>query len=167
MERRCNFDVMIKNYPIIPYLFRFQWFWLILLLNIVQAQEPKIFTTADFDLKGKVKRCLVITDYGRETYDFSRDGLLTKVTTVYSESDYDITYYKYSKGLLKEKRLENYREDNLDRQTSLAHLYNIDTLINKIVKLSCIIAFRQFNPKQNTTRKKSSLKKLIQFIILL
>ncbi len=103
-------------------------------VSCVQAQEPKVFTTSDFDLSGKVKRCLVITDYGKEAFDFSREGLLQKVTTVYSETDYDITYYRYRDGVLSEKRIENYRDDVLDRQTSIAHIFRADTLLNKIVK---------------------------------
>ncbi|QBA64328.1 hypothetical protein [Muriicola soli] len=108
------------------------------------GQEPRVFTTEDFDLLGQVKSCLVITDYGKEAFEFDRKGLLTKVTTIYSDTDYDISYYKYSRGLLKEKRLENYREDSLDRQTSLAHVYSIDTLLNKVVKESVYSYQREF-----------------------
>ncbi len=98
------------------------------------GQLPKIFTRSDLNLHGEVKSCLVITDYGKEAYEFNKEGLLTKLTTLYSDTDYDISYYKYFNGLLKEKRLENYREDSLDRQTSIANIYFIDTLQNKIVK---------------------------------
>jgi hypothetical protein len=104
------------------------------MISISYGQLPKIFTKNDLNLRGKVKSCLVITDYGKEAYEFNKEGLLTKVTTQYSATDYDISYYKYSNGLLKEKRLENYREDSLDRQTSIANIYFIDTLRNKIVK---------------------------------
>lgn len=106
----------------------------LLMFGIGYGQLPKVFTKSDLNLRGKVKSCLVITDYGKEAYEFNKEGLLTKVTTQYSATDYDISYYKYSNGLLKEKRLENYREDSLDRQTSIANIYSIDTLRNKIVK---------------------------------
>ncbi|NNJ88297.1 MAG: hypothetical protein HKP53_02760 [Eudoraea sp.] len=106
-----------------------------LLFNgIGYGQLPKIFTKSDLNLRGNVKSCLVITDYGKEAYEFNKEGLLTKLTTLHSATDYDISYYKYSNGLLKEKRLENYREDSLDRQTSIANIYFIDTLRNKIIK---------------------------------
>ncbi len=108
---------------------------LFLLMNSIgYGQLPKVFTKTDLNLQGNVKSCLVITDYGKEAYEFNKEGMLTKVTTLYSATDYDISYYKYSKGLLKEKRSENYREDILDRQTSIANIYFIDTLRNKIVK---------------------------------
>lgn len=97
------------------------------------AQEPKIFTTADYDLKGNVKSCLVITDYGKEAFEFNENGLLTKLTTRYSDTDYDINYFKYEDGQLREKRRENYREDSLDRSTSIANIYSIDTLSGKTI----------------------------------
>ncbi|WP_297764301.1 hypothetical protein [uncultured Muriicola sp.] len=106
----------------------------LLMNNICYGQLPKVFTKTDLNLQGNVKSCLVITDYGKEAYEFNKEGMLTKLTTLYSATDYDISYYKYSKGLLKEKRSENYREDILDRQTSIANIYFIDTLRNKIVK---------------------------------
>ncbi|GGD37678.1 hypothetical protein GCM10011361_00920 [Muriicola marianensis] len=99
-----------------------------------RGQEPKVFSTRDYGLSGKVKRCLVITDYGKEAFDFREDGLLEKITTVYSEKDYDITYYRYKDSSLIEKRIENYREDKLDRQTSIAHLFRVDTVGNKIIR---------------------------------
>ncbi|MGB5226638.1 MAG: hypothetical protein WBN55_00140 [Eudoraea sp.] len=97
------------------------------------TQEPQIFTIKDFDLRGMVKSCLVITDYGKEEFEFNRDGLLTKNLTGYNETDYDITYYKYLNGQLLEKRDEVYREGQFDKQTSIAHFYEVDTTVNKKV----------------------------------
>ena len=45
----------------------------------------------DFDLVGKVKSCLVITDYGREMFEFNKNGTLTKTITQYNDTDQDIT----------------------------------------------------------------------------
>lgn len=117
----------LKSIPIFTGLF-------LLINSIAYGQLPAVFTKSDLNLRGNVKSCLVITDYGKEAYEFNKEGLLTKLTTLYSTTDYDVSYYKYSDGLLKEKRLENYREDRLDRQTSIANIYFIDTLRNKIVK---------------------------------
>jgi hypothetical protein len=125
---------MTNCYPSQKLLYKIMSGAMVLMAGVLKGQEPRVFTTADFNLLGEVKRCLVITDYGKEAFDFNREGKLTKITTVYSESDYDITYYRYKKGMLSEKRLENYREDRLDRQTSLAHLYSADTAARKIVK---------------------------------
>lgn len=97
------------------------------------TQEPQIFTLKDFDLRGTVKSCLVITDYGKEEFEFNREGLLTKNVTRYNDIDYDITYYKYSGGQLLERRDEIYREGEFDKQTSIAHFYEVDTSATKKV----------------------------------
>lgn len=92
------------------------------------SQEIKIFTTEDFDLKGPVKSCLVSTKYGKEAYDFNKEGKLTKSMTRYNDEDYDVTYYKYEQGELVEKRFENYRNNIFDSRTSYANFYVIDTV---------------------------------------
>ncbi|NAS13439.1 hypothetical protein [Poritiphilus flavus] len=107
--------------------------WLILGATLLRAQEPKIFSRADFDLKGRVKSCLVITDYGKEEFEFNEAGLLTKSVTRFNEKDYDVTYYKYQGDELIERRNENYRDGLFDKYTSIAHIYEIDTLENRKV----------------------------------
>lgn len=94
------------------------------------SQEIKIFKVNDFDLKGNVKSCLVSTKYGKEEYNFNNEGFLTKSVTRYSDTDYDITYYKYTNGYLLEKRLENYRDNIFESNTSIANIYTIDSLTN-------------------------------------
>ncbi len=94
----------------------------------LRSQEIKLFTTADFDLKGAVKKSLVSTDYGKEEYKFDAKGRLTKSVTRYNEADYTITYYTYGNGRLTEKRFENYRGGNFDKATSIANLYTFDSL---------------------------------------
>lgn len=111
---------------------------LLLCSAIGKAQAPRIFTAQDFDLNGKVKSCEVITDYGKETFEFNEMGLLTKSVTSFNEQDYDITYYKYAGGELAERRDEVYRDGVFDKSVSIAHLYEVDTtsvkrIIEKIV----------------------------------
>ncbi|TLP77584.1 hypothetical protein [Maribacter sp. ACAM166] len=96
----------------------------------VQGQEIQIFTITDFDLRGNVKFCLVSTDYGKEEYDFNKQGFLTKSVTRYNDMDYDVVYYKYSEGELSEKRSESYRNNAFDPSTSIAHFYQIDSTEN-------------------------------------
>jgi len=123
---------MLKNYA--TYIFRIiSVIGLFLLPCKTYTQEPQIFTLKDFDLRGTVKSCLVITDYGKEEFEFNREGLLTKNLTRYNETDYDITYYKYLNGQLMEKRDEIYREGEFVKQTSIAHFYEVDTTGNKKV----------------------------------
>ncbi|NHF59247.1 hypothetical protein FK220_007840 [Flavobacteriaceae bacterium TP-CH-4] len=118
---------MIKNYAF------FFLFYATVGSFILHSQEIRIFTIADFDLRGKVKRCLVSTDYGKEEYDFDEDGRLTKSVTRYNENDYDVTYYKYEQGELIEKRFENYRDKQFDEATSIANFYQIDSTQNRKV----------------------------------
>ena len=112
--------------------------------SIVRGQEIQIFTLEDFDLKGDVKFCLVSTDYGKEEYDFNKNGLLTKSVTRYNEADYDVVYYKYSKGELLEKRAESYRNNTFDPSTSIAHFYEIDSTDNLIIQERIFSYDKQF-----------------------
>lgn len=121
---------MEKNYPHTS-LFIFLGICILFGPVFLSAQEIKIFTRADFDLKGEVKSCLVITDYGREEYDFAPDGKLTKSVTRYNDTDSDMSSYKYSNDHLTENRVENYRNGKLDKTTSLIHIYTIDSTSTK------------------------------------
>jgi len=98
------------------------------IFSLAQSQEIKIFTIADFDLKGPVKSCLVSTRYGKEEYDFNKEGMLTKSVTRYNDEDYVVTYYKFQHGELVEKRFENYRNNIFDSSTSYANFYVVDTV---------------------------------------
>ncbi|MEM8999603.1 MAG: hypothetical protein AAGB24_05015 [Bacteroidota bacterium] len=98
------------------------------------AQELKVFTKADFELRGKVKSCQVITGYGKEVFEFDRNGVLTKSVTQYNDTDQDISYYKYDDGNLVEKRLESYKDGVLDAATSMANIYVIDTTGTKNIQ---------------------------------
>lgn len=98
------------------------------------AQEPQIFKVEDFDLKGNVKSCLVVTNYGKEEYEFDEEGLLTKSVTRFSDTDYDVTHYKFSEdGELTEKRLENYRDGEFEASTSFGNFYSVDQAEPRIV----------------------------------
>lgn len=114
----------------------------------LHSQEIQVFKTEDFDLKGKVKSCLVITPYGRETFEFSPEGLLTKTVTQYNEQDQDITYYLFREGELMEKRMESYKNNILDEATSMANFYTIDSLPHRRVGEKIISYDKQFLEKQ-------------------
>ncbi len=108
------------------------------------AQEIKIFTTRDFDLLGKVKSCLVLTDYGKEEFEFNRDGLLTKSVTRYNDNDYSITYYKYRDGHMAERRDEVYRDGAFDANSSIAHFFNLDTVPGKRITEQIVTYNKEF-----------------------
>ncbi|PCJ94101.1 MAG: hypothetical protein COA50_13190 [Flavobacteriaceae bacterium] len=116
----------MKKHNTIIFLFIFCW-----MNTLLYAQEVRIFTVNDFDLKGDVKTCTVVTKYGKEEFDFDENGYLTKLVTRYSDLDYAVTYYKYDNAELIEKRVENYREGKFDEGTSIANFYQIDTTLQR------------------------------------
>ncbi len=116
---------MLKKYVI---LFLFA---IICALPFSYGQEVIVFKVEDFDLKGNVKSCLVITDYGKEEYYFEETDKLTKSVTRFNDSDYETTYYKYNGSDLVERRVENYLDNTFDSATSLANFYTIDTTANR------------------------------------
>lgn len=118
---------MVRNYST-SFLYSLLILVLFCFVRLGQAQEIRIFTIADFDLKGPVKSCLVSTKYGKETYDFDTEGKLTKSVTRYNDTDYDVTYYKYRGRELVERRFENYRNNIFESSTSYANFYEIDTI---------------------------------------
>lgn len=92
-----------------------------------QAQEISTLSITDFDLNGQVKNCTVVTDYGRELFEFNKDGILTKIVTQYNEEDQDITYFVFENNLLTEKRVESYKNGKIDLKTSMGNFYKYDT----------------------------------------
>ncbi len=115
----------------------------------IWSQEVQIFKVEDFDLKGRVKSCLVTTDYGKELFEFDKNGVLTKTITQYNDTDQDITYYKYDDGELVEKRMESYKNNVLDESTSMANFYEVDTVPNRKKVIEKIISYdKQFLEQQ-------------------
>lgn len=98
------------------------------LCNGIFAQAVKKLRLEDYDLKGNVKTCTVITDYGQERFEFDSTGTLIKIVTQYNKDDQDITQFSYKNGKLIEKRLESYKNGKLDMQTSMANFFEFDTL---------------------------------------
>ncbi|MEO1485107.1 MAG: hypothetical protein AAFU57_05145 [Bacteroidota bacterium] len=122
---------MVKNYIVLFTVF-------LLILNDSVAQEIKVFKLEDFELKGKVHVCLVVTDYGNESFEFDESGRLVKTITQYNDSDQDVTLYKYEDGFLVEKRMESYKDGVIDEATSMANFYerskgDSEKIIEKII----------------------------------
>lgn len=144
---------MLKNYPVL----------LVLLFNLnLWSQEIQIFKAQDFDLKGNVKSCLVITNYGKEQFEFNQDGFLTKTITQYNDTDQDITYYKYSNGVLLEKRMESYKGNVLDATTSMVNFYSVDTTNQKKIFEKIISYDKEFLEQQEYIyNEKDRLTKIV------
>lgn len=140
-------------------------FFLILVqtTSVVLSQVAEALTLADFDLKGQVKTCAVLTDYGKELLEFDKAGRLLKIVTQYNENDQDITLFKYANGKLVEKRLESYKNDQLDLQTSMANFFEFDTIaeIKKVTEK--IISYDKafFEEQEFHLDKKGRVEKII------
>lgn len=115
-----------------------------LFLSKSTAQEITEFQLQDFDLRGNVKTCQVITDYGQEIFEFDALGKLVKTTTQYNEEDWDITVYKFVGDELVEKRVESYKNNEIDLSSSMVHFYTIDSTENKKVKEQIISYDKEF-----------------------
>lgn len=137
---------------------------LLCFFQVIHAQEIQRFTVRDFDLRGKVKFCLVITTYGQERFEFNEAGFLTKAVTQYNDSDQDITYYRYSGDELVEKRMESYKDRELDAATSLVSLYTIDTVPQRRV-LEKIISYDKafLEQREYLFNDADSLVKIVTF----
>ncbi len=131
----------MKNLINILFLFLF-------VVDGLLSQELQIFKVEDFDLKGKVKSCLVITDYGRELFQFDEEGRLVSTVTQYNESDQDITYYKYEGAELVEKRMESYKDNVLDVTTSMVNFFSVDTTDLRRVSEKIISYDKEFLEQQ-------------------
>lgn len=97
-------------------------------VSIAVNAQLEVFERSDFELRGPVKNCTVLTDYGAERFEFDREGKLLKSLTRYSDTDYDITHYRYRDSVLTERRDEVYRDGIFDKGSSFAHFYQVDTL---------------------------------------
>ena len=131
----------MKNLINILFLFLF-------VVDGLLSQELQIFKVEDFDLKGKVKSCLVITDYGRELFQFDEEGRLVSTVTQYNESDQDITYYKYEGAELVEKRMESYKDNVLDVTTSMVNFFSVYTTDLRRVSEKIISYDKEFLEQQ-------------------
>ncbi|MDT0539526.1 hypothetical protein [Croceitalea sp. P059] len=132
---------MLKNYS-------FTFLMLLVSFHVLLAQEIKIFSVSDFDLNGNVKACTVIKDYGQEIFEFNENGFLAKSTTQYNELDKDIVLYTYEAGELIEKRMESYKDNELDKATSMVNFYEVDTTNNKYIKEKIISFDKEFFEQQ-------------------
>lgn len=147
---------MVKNYLVlvlIAFFFR---------PGVSNAQEIKIFTVEDFDLKGAVRSCLVSTKYGKEEYEFNEDGLLTKSVTRYNENDYDNTHYSYVDGMLMEKRFENYRDKIFVPASSIANIYSIDSTENLKITEKIISYEKEFLDQYEYFYTNDTLRRIIR-----
>jgi len=109
----------------------------------VRSQDISVLSLNDFELKGKVKSCTVINNYGKEVCEFDEQGRLTRSRTQFLETDTHCVTYVYEQGYLKEKRSEHYRNGELDREQSILNVYQVDSLESEIRITEKIISYNK------------------------
>lgn len=146
------------------HLFRFFLTFQLLGLTFVTQAQSEVFERGDFQLRGPVKDCTVLTDYGEERFEFDREGRLLKSMTRYSDTDYDITHYRYRDSVLTERRDEVYRNGIFDKSTSFARFYQIDSLRVRGDLIEKITSYDQKLTEQVTYKYDSlgQVKKIIR-----
>ena len=99
-----------------------------------QGQSFQLLKRSDFDLKGPVQSCVVLTKYGREQYTFNTQGYLISAATIFGNKDSETTYYKYIGKRIAEKRFEVFSQGKLDKVHSLASFYTYDSVPSLTIK---------------------------------
>ncbi len=122
------------------------------LLSVGVHAQPEVFQRADFDLRGPVKDCTVLNDYGEERFEFDRQGRLLKSLTRFTDTDYDITHYRYRDAVLTERRDEVYRDGRFDKSASFARFYQADSLDGTPELVEKITSYDQKITEQVTYR---------------
>lgn len=107
---------------------------ILLFVKGVTGQQPEVFTRNDFQLRGPVKQLVVRANYGQEEFNFEAGGKLVKSLTRYSEIDFEVTHYIFEGDFLKERRDEVYRNGQCDRQSSIARMYQKDSISHRILE---------------------------------
>lgn len=114
--------------------FVFAFFFLLVAIQFLNAQQFNVLKRSDFDLKGPVKKCVVFTKYGQEQYVFNESGFLLSAATIFSKEDSETVFYKYQQDNLIEKRVEVYTNGRLDKSSSIASFYTYDTIPTTKIK---------------------------------
>ena len=96
-------------------------------LSLFKAYGQQLKFRSDFSLNGPVKKCTVLTSYGKEIYSFTKDGKLQELTSYFDDNNYQQIRYTYKDSLLIERRIELYEMGKLDPQASSINVYQSDS----------------------------------------
>lgn len=92
----------------------------------IAAQELK--HRSDYDLNGPVKKCTVLTSYGKEIYQFTTDGKLKQLISYFDAHNYQQISYTFKDGRVVERRIEFYDMGELEKSSSVINVYQyVDT----------------------------------------
>ena len=113
-------------------MLRFKIFGFVLFLfNCISAQinHP---TLNDFNLKGKVYKCIQQSEYGSETYEFDKEGRLLRLSTLLDQNTREEIRFIYKNDTLDQKWIELYQNNSLKKDMS--YVFHFDYRENKVIE---------------------------------
>ena len=113
-------------------MLRFNIFGFVLFLcNCISAQiNPP--TLKDFDLKGRVYKCIQQSEYGSETYEFDKEGRLLRLSTLLDQNRREEIRFIYKNDTLDQKWIEVYQDNSLLKDMS--YVFHFDYRENKVIE---------------------------------
>ncbi len=113
-------------------MLRFKIFGLLLFFfNCISAQinHP---TLKDFNLKGKVYKCVQQSEYGSETYEFDKEGRLLRLSTMLDQNSREEIRFIYKNDTLDQKWIEVYQDHSLKKDMS--YVFHFNYRENKVIE---------------------------------
>lgn len=113
-------------------MLRFKIFGLVIFLfNGINAQinHP---TVNDFDLKGRVYKCIQQSEYGSETYEFDKEGRLLRLSTLLDQNRREEIRFIYQNDTLDQKWIEVYQDNSLKKDMS--YVFHFDYRENTVIE---------------------------------
>jgi YD repeat-containing protein len=113
-------------------MLRFKIFGLVIFLfNCISAQinHP---TVNDFNLKGRVYKCIQQSEYGSETYEFDKEGRLLRLSTLLDQNRREEIRFIYQNDTLDQKWIEVYQDNSLKKDIS--YVFHFDYRENTVIE---------------------------------
>lgn len=113
-------------------MLRFKIFGLVIFLfNCISAQinHP---TVNDFNLKGRVYKCIQQSEYGSETYEFDKEGRLLRLSTLLDQNRREEVRFIYQNDTLDQKWIEVYQDNSLKKDMS--YVFHFDYRENTVIE---------------------------------
>jgi len=113
-------------------MLRFKIFGLVIFLfNCISAQinHP---TVNDFNLKGRVYKCIQQSEYGSETYEFDKEGRLLRLSTLLDQNRREEIRFIYQNDTLDQKWIEVYQDNSLKKDMS--YVFHFDYRENTVIE---------------------------------
>ncbi|MGA0402229.1 MAG: hypothetical protein ACO3NA_01170 [Flavobacteriaceae bacterium] len=113
-------------------MLRFKIFGLVIFLfNCISAQinHP---TLKDFNLKGRVDKCIQQSEYGSETYEFDKEGRLLRLSSLLDQNKREEIRFIYKNDKLDQKWIEVYQDNSLEKDMS--YVFHFDYEENKVIE---------------------------------